>query len=67
MKRILNLTVVALMVSLSTGCIAVSGKSTPRSSRYSAVATPDGKIYLVDQQTKTAEPVRILTEGEEIE
>lgn len=67
MKRILALTMVALIASLSTGCIAVSGKSTPRSSRYSAVATPDGKIYLVDTQTRTAEPVRILGEGEHVE
>ncbi len=67
MKRILTLTVVALIVSLSTGCVAVSGKSTRRSSRYSAVATPDGKIYLVDAQTRTAEPVRILSEGEHVE
>lgn len=67
MKRILTLTVAALMVSLSTGCIAVSGKSTPRAARYSAVATPDGKIYLVDTQTRTAEPVRILSQGEHVE
>ena len=67
MKRILTLAVVALIVSLSTGCVAVSGKSTPPSSRYSAVATPNGKIYLVDAQTKTAEPVRILSEVEQVE
>ncbi len=67
MKRILSLTLVALIVSFSAGCIAVSEKVAPRSSRYSAVATPDGKIYLVDNHTRTAEPVRILTEGEQIE
>ena len=67
MKRTLTLTVAALIVLPSTGCIAVSDKSTNRSARYSAVATPDGNIYLVDNQTRTAEPVRILSEGEQVE
>ena len=67
MKRALSLSMVALMIPLLGGCVAVSAKGVPRSSRYAAVATADGKIYVVDKQTKTAVPVRVLTEGEQIE
>ena len=67
MKRVLCLSIVTLMIPLLGGCVAVSAKGVPRSSRYAAVATADGKIFVVDKQTKTAVPARILTDGEQIE
>ena len=58
---------VLLLASQLAACVAVSAKGLPLSARYSLVETYQGRIFVVDKPTKSALPVRILTEGEEIE
>ena len=67
MRRAFGFGLAVLLASQLVACVAVSAKGVPASSRYSAVATSDGRIFVVDMRNKTAVPVRILTEGEEIE
>ena len=67
MRRALGFGMMVLLASQLVACVAVSAKGVPAPSRYSAVATSEGKIFVVDIKTKTAVPVRILSEGEEIE
>lgn len=64
MRRVLVAGILGLLVSISGGCIAVSKEEVSSTMRLEAVATPDGRIYVVDKLKLTARPVRTLVEAE---
>lgn len=64
MKRIVCTGLLASLLLIQTGCIAVSAKEINRGMRYEAVAAADGKVYVVDKKDRTARAVRILTDAE---
>lgn len=61
MKRTFVAGLFGLLLVVQSGCIAVSAKEMNTGVRYEAVAV-NGRIYVVDKQTKTARPVAIVAE-----
>jgi len=60
MRRVLAAGVLGLLLLVPAGCVAVSAKEITSGMRFEAVATPDGRIYVVDKTKLTARPVRTL-------
>ena len=63
MKRVLVAGALGLLALIPAGCIAVS-KEVSSGMRFEAVATSDGRIYVVDKTKLTARPVRTLIDAE---
>jgi len=55
--------VLGLFLLVQAGCIAVSAKEINRGMRYEAVATADGKVYVVDKLDLTAREVTLLADA----
>ena len=64
MRRVLAAGILGLLVLVPAGCVAVSAKEVTSGMRFEAVATPDGRIYVVDKTKLTARPVRTLVDAE---
>lgn len=54
------------MIAAAGGCVAVSAKGVPMDARYEVISA-NNRIYVVDKQTKTATPVRVLDEAAAME
>lgn len=52
--------VVAALLATSGGCLAISAKEVSAELRHEAVATIDGRIFVVDTKTLTAREVRVV-------
>lgn len=63
MKRMIALVGLGVLLSSQAGCIAVSAKEMSASARYDAV-TLDGRIYVVDKQSRTARVVGVVSDEE---
>jgi hypothetical protein len=59
--------VLGLLLVIQAGCIAISAKEVHNGMRYDAVATADGRLYIVDKEKRTAREVRILVGSEHAE
>jgi hypothetical protein len=66
MKRVIAAAATLLIVYSLTGCIAVSAREVRAGARRDVVATPDGKIYVVDKYKLTAIRVRTFTEANKV-
>lgn len=67
MRRKVGAGVLGLLLTIQAGCIAISAKEVHSGMRYDAVATADGRLYVVDKEERTAREVRILTRSEDVE
>lgn len=65
MARAVLIGVLVCILTLTSGCIAVSAREIHHGLRYEAVVTPDGTIYVVDTENLSARRVRSIIEADD--